>query len=171
MKPKEKKIVIILIISLIIIDQILKIVLYKSNFNILNESGWGIGVLANQKSENNIAYILISIIAVIMLVRYINSNNTFIKTDSRVILSFAIAGAISNAIDRVWNATTINYINIPKFTPLNLSYVYFIITWIGMAVILTGYTSKRINERKQKASKAKFKGNFEDESKNNSKGK
>ena len=150
MKPKEKKIVIILIISLIIIDQILKIVLYKSNFNILNESGWGIGVLANQKSENNIAYILISIIAVIMLIKYINSNNTYIKMNSRIVLSFSIAGAISNAIDRVWNGAIINYINIPKFTPINLSYVYFIITWIGMAIILTKYTSDRIKEKKNK---------------------
>ncbi len=150
MKPKEKKIVIILIISLIIIDQILKIVLYKSNFNILNASGWGIGVLANQKSENNTAYILISIIAVIMLVRYINSNNTYIKMNSRIVLSFSIAGAISNAIDRVWNGGTINYINLPHFSSINLSYVYFIITWIGMAMILTKFTRDRIIEKKQK---------------------
>ena len=149
MKPKEKKIIIFLIISLILIDQILKIVLFKTNVIFINVSGWGIGVLANQKSENNLAYILISIIAVMMLVRYINSNNTFIKTDSRIILSFAIAGAISNAIDRVWNGGTINFINIPKFTPINLSYVYFIITWIGMAVILTKYSSDRIKEKKK----------------------
>ena len=149
MKPKEKKIVIILIIALILIDQIAKILIFKTSMTLINEAGWGIGVLANQKSENNLAYILISMIAVMMLVRYINSNNTFIKTDSRVILSFAIAGAISNAIDRVWNGGTINYINIPKFTPINLSYVYFIITWIGMAVILTKYTSDRIKEKKK----------------------
>ncbi len=149
MKPKEKKIVIILIIALILIDQIAKILIFKTNMTLINEAGWGIGIITNQKSENNLAYILISIIAVIMLVRYINSNNTFIKTDSRVILSFAIAGAISNALDRVWNGGTINYINIPKFTPQNLSYVYFIITWIGMAVILTKYTSERIKEKKK----------------------
>ena len=150
MKPKEKKIIYILIIALIIIDQIAKVLIFKKNITSVNEDGWGIGVLANQKSENNIAYILISIVAVMMLVRYINSNNTFIKTDSRVILSFAISGAISNSIDRIWNGGTINYINIPNFTPINLSYVYFIITWIGMAVILTKYTSARIKEKKNK---------------------
>jgi len=149
MKPKEKKIIYILIIALILIDQIAKILILKTNIILMNDAGWGIVVLANQKSENNIAYILISIIAVMMLVRYINNNNIFIKTESRVILSFAIAGAISNAIDRIWNGGTINYINIPKFTPINLSYVYFIITWIGMAVILTKYTSDRIKEKKK----------------------
>ena len=150
MKLKEKKIIIILIITLILIDQIAKVLIFKTNITSVNEDGWGIGVLANQKSENNIAYILISIVAVMMLVRYINSNNTFIKKDSRVILSFAISGAISNSIDRIWNGGTINYINIPNFTPINLSYVYFIITWIGMAVILTKYTSDRIKEKKNK---------------------
>lgn len=149
MKPKEKRIVIILIIALILIDQTLKIVLFKTNFKFINVSGWGIGVINNTKTESNIAYILISIIAVMSLVRYINSNNTFIKSNSRIILSFAIAGAISNAIDRLWNGGTVNYINFPKFTPINLSYVYFIITWIGMAVILTKYTRDRIKEKKK----------------------
>ena len=150
MKEKEKKIIIILIIALILIDQILKIVFYKTGIQISMESGWGIGVLNNNKTENNLAYILISIVAVIALVRYIKSNNSYIKMNSRVILSFTIAGAISNAIDRVWNGGTINYINIPNFSALNLSYVYFIITWIGMAVILTKYTSDRLKEKKER---------------------
>ena len=149
MKEKQKKIIIILIMVLLVIDQILKIFIYKTNIQIITENGWGIGVLNNIKTENNLAYILVSIVAVIALIRYIKSNNTFIKMDSRVILSFAIAGAISNAIDRVWNGGTINYINIPNFSALNLSYVYFIITWIGMAVILTKYTSDRIKEKKE----------------------
>ena len=149
MKEKERKILIFFIVILIFIDQILKIVIFKANIQIGNTSGWGIGVLTNTKTENNIAYILVSIVAVIALIRYIKSNNTFIKMDSRVILSFSIAGAISNAIDRVWNVGTINYINIPNFSALNLSYVYFIITWIGMAVILTKYTSDRIKEKKE----------------------
>ena len=148
MKDKEKKILIVLIAILVLVDQVLKIVMYNSKIQIINSTGLGIGVLNNTKSENNIAYILFSILAVIMLIRYISSNNSYIKMNSRVILSFSIAGAISNAIDRIWNGGTINYINIPKFSALNLSYIYFIITWIGMAVILTKYTSDRIKEKK-----------------------
>lgn len=150
MKDKEKRILIILVSALVIVDQIIKIVIYNSKIQVLNSSGWGIGVLNNNKTENNLAYILISIVAVIALVRYIKSNNSYIKMNSRVILSFTIAGAISNAIDRVWNGGTINYINIPNFSALNLSYVYFIITWIGMAVILTKYTSDRLKEKKER---------------------
>ena len=150
MKDKEKRILIILVSALVIVDQIIKIIMYNSKIQIINSIGWGIGVLNNIKTENNLAYILISIVAVIALVRYIKSNNSYIKMYSRIILSFSIAGAISNAIDRVWNGGTINYINIPNFSALNLSYVYFIITWIGMAVILTKYTSDRIKEKKER---------------------
>lgn len=150
MKDKEKKILLILVVVLILIDQILKIVMYNSKFQIINSTGWGIGILNNTKSNNNIAYILFSILAVIMLIRYISSNNSYIKMNSRVILSFAIAGAISNAIDRVWNGGTINYINIPRFSSLNLAYVYFIITWIGMAFVLTVFTRDRIKEKKER---------------------
>ena len=150
MKEKERRIIIILIIVLLLIDQILKIVLFTSNYQLGSITGWSIGVLSNKKTENNLAYIVISILAVIALVRYIKSNNTFIKMNSRVILSFTIAGAISNTIDRLWNGTTINYINMPHFSSLNLAYIYFIITWIGMAAILTKYTSRRILEKKNK---------------------
>ena len=148
MKDKEKKIIIFLIVCLIIVDQIIKIVLYNSKFQIINSTGWGIGIINNEKTENNFAFILVSILAVIMIVRYIRKNNTYIKMNSRVILSFAISGAISNAIDRIWNGGTINYINIPNFSALNLSYIYFIITWIGMAFILTVFTRDRIREKK-----------------------
>ena len=150
MKDIEKRNLMILIMALVLIDQILKLFLYNSKFQMINLNGWGIGVINNIKSENNISYIIISILAVIILVRYIKSNNTFVKMNSRVILSFAIAGAISNAIDRVWNGGTINYINIPRFSSLNLAYVYFIITWIGMAFVLTVFTRDRIKEKKER---------------------
>lgn len=150
MKEKERKTLIFLIIILTVIDQILKIVLFTSNYQLGSITGWSLGVLSNKKSENNISYILVAIIAIIAIGRYIKSNNSFIKMNSRVILSFTIAGTISNTIDRLWNGTTINYINMPKFSSLNLAYIYFIITWIGMAIILTKYTSQRILEKKNK---------------------
>ena len=149
MKDKEKKRLIVLIAILVLVDQVIKIVIYNSKIQIINSNGWGIGVLNNTKSVNNIAYILVSVVAIIMLVRYISSNNSYIKMNSRVILSFAIAGAISNSIDRIWNGGTVNYINIPNFSPLNLAYIYFIFTWIGMAFILTLFTRDRIKEKKE----------------------
>ena len=132
MNKKQKIIILILIIVLIIIDQILKITYITTQ---------GVNI---EKTIDNTSYILISIIAIIALVRYILTDNTFIKMDSRIILSFAIAGATSNVIDRLWSGNVINNIKIPSFTDINLSYVYIFITWIGMAIILTKYTINRI---------------------------
>lgn len=148
MKSKEKKIVIILIVSLILLDQILKIVFLTTQAKIGNLDSWSIGILEQTKTENNIQYILVLIIAIMALIRYITSNNSYIKMNSRVILCFAIAGAVSILIDRIWKHGTINYINIPKFASINLGYIYFLVTWIGMAIILTKYTTERIKERR-----------------------
>ena len=136
MSKKEKKIIIILTISLILVDQILKIIsINKTKIDI-------------EPSSNNISYILISIIAIIAIIRYMFNNNSFIKMDSRIVLSFAVAGALSNVIDRIWIKNVINYINIQGFTSINLSYIYIAVTWIGMAVILTRYTIKRNREKR-----------------------
>ena len=141
MNKKQKIIVLILIIGLIIIDQIVKITyITTQRINI-------------EKSTDNTSYILISIIAIIAIVRYILTDNTFIKIDSRIILSFAIAGAASNIIDRLWLGNVINNIKVPSFTDINLSYIYILITWIGMAVILTKYSINRIKEKKESGNK------------------
>ena len=153
MKNKEKKIIIILISALVIFDQILKIFFMISKLKI----GDIIGITEQLKSENNIQNILIYIIAIMFLIRYITRNNTYIKIDSKIVISFAIAGCISNLIDRIWYKSVINYINIPKFIGLNMGYIYIIITWIGMAVILTKYTSERIKEKNEKANNSQGK--------------
>ena len=149
MSKKEKKIIIVLVIVLVAIDQILKIFFLLSNWKIGNKEGLSFGILEIEgiKNENNITYLLFGIIALMAIIRYINNKNSYIKIDSRIMLSFAIAGIVSNLFDRIWNKSIINYINIPKFTSINLGYVYFIITWIGMAVILTKYTRERIKEK------------------------
>jgi len=136
MSKKQKIIILILIISLLIIDQILKITyITTQEINI-------------EKSIDNTSYMVISIMAIILLVKYILNDNSFIKMDSRIILSFAIAGAISNIIDRLWAGNVINNIKMPLFIDINLSYIYILITWIGMAVILTKYSIKRVKEKK-----------------------
>ena len=141
MNKKQRIIILMLIIGLIIIDQIIKITYTKTQ---------GINI---EKTSDNMSYILISIMAIIILVRYILNNNSFIKMDSRIILSFAIAGATSNVIDRFCVGNVINNIKIPSFIDINLSYIYILITWIGMAIVLTRYTVNQIKEKKKSGNK------------------
>ncbi len=143
-KSIENKKILILIISLILIDQIVKIILISTNSSMLE---WSIA------SEDNTAYILISLIAILLLLKYVTSNNTFIKFRNKVVLSFAIAGVVGNVIDRIWKGHVITYIYIPNFISINLSYIYLIITWLGLALMLTKYTMERINEKKNNGKK------------------
>ena len=79
----HKKVIVTFITILLILDQITKIICYQK--------GMASSISGNAE-ENNGYYIIMSIIVVIMILRYIGSNNLFIKLGTKVILSFAIVG-------------------------------------------------------------------------------
>ena len=139
MNKKEKTIINTIIIILLLVDQITKAIAINR--------GW---TIHNTDTSNNGYYILISIIIVFMIIRYIYSNNSFIKKDTKIILSFAISGGIGNLIDRIWNKNVILFINLNNHIELNFSYIYILIAWIGMAIILTINTTKFLNDKKNK---------------------
>ena len=99
--------------------------------------------------SNNGYYIIMTIIVIIMIIRYITNDNTFVKLDTKIILSFGIAGAVGNLIDRIWNKNVIVFIKLGESLNINLAYIYVAIAWIGMAVILTKNTMKILKEKKK----------------------
>lgn len=139
---KQKKILMLIIIIAIILDQITKFIAYKQ--------GWDISPNENIDTNNNGYYIIMSIIIILMIIRYISNDNTYVKLDTKIILSFAIAGAIGNLIDRIWNQNVIVFINIANHFNLNLAYIYIAIAWIGMAAILTKNSMKFLKDKKNK---------------------
>jgi lipoprotein signal peptidase len=139
---KQPKILIAIIIIALILDQITKIIAYKQGLNIVpNES---------VEASNNGYYIIMSIIIVLMLIKYISNDNTFIKLDTKIILSLAISGAVGNLIDRIWNKDVIVFIKLGSSFNLNLAYIYIGIAWIGLAVILTRNSMKILKDKKNK---------------------
>lgn len=135
---KDKKVLIIIFIITLILDQITKIVAYVN--------GWNITM--NSDSNSNGYYIIMTLIIVIMIIRYIKNDNIFIKTDTKVILTLAISGAIGNLIDRIWNQNVIIFIDLGRSININLAYIYILIAWIGLAGILTKNTMKILKDRK-----------------------
>ena len=93
-----------------------------------------------------------------VIIRYIFNNKTFIKIYTRIILSFGISGGIGNLIDRIWNKSVILFINFNNIE-LNISYIYILIAWIGMAVILTKDTAKFLQDKKNKRNDKKNENN------------
>ena len=134
---KDKKILIVIFLIALILDQISKIIAYKNGWNISSEA------------SNNGYNIVITLIIVLMLIRYISNDNTFIKLDTKIILTLAISGAIGNLIDRIWNQNVIIFIDLGKSIHLNFAYIYVLIAWIGFAAILTRNTMVIIKNRKK----------------------
>ena len=144
---KDRKILIIIFIIALILDQVTKVIGYVN--------GWNINI--NGDNSNNGYYIIMTIIIVIMIIRYISNENTFIKLDTKVILTLAISGAIGNLIDRIWNKNVIIFMDLGKSIYLNFAYIYVLIAWIGLAAILTKNTMKILKEKKERKSEHKNK--------------
>lgn len=139
---KSNKILILIITIGVILDQIAKIIAYNQGWNIITNE--------TLDSSNNGYYIVMSIIIIIMIIRYITNDNTFIKLDTKIILSFAVSGAIGNLIDRIWNKDVIIFISLGNNFNVNLAYLYIGIAWVGLAVILTKNSMKFLREMKNK---------------------
>ena len=141
-KKNHKNMLIIIIIIAVVLDQIIKFIAYRQ--------GWNITTNQIYNEDNNGYYIIMSLIIILMIIRYISNDNTFIKLDTKIILSLAISGAIGNLIDRIWNKQVIVFIDIGKNFHLNLSYIYIIIAWIGMAMILTKNSMNIVRDIKKR---------------------
>lgn len=135
---KRKKILIIVFFIALILDQVTKFISYIN--------GWNINI--NNNTSNNGYYIMLTIIIVFMIIKYISNQNTFIKLDTKIILTLAISGSIGNLIDRIWNKNVIVFLDFGKSIYLNLSYIYILIAWVGLAVILTKNTMKILKEKR-----------------------
>ena len=148
MKEKQnKKILLIIFLIALILDQVSKIISYAN--------GWNINL--NTDTSNNGYYIVMTIIIVLMIIRYISNENTFIKLDTKIILTLAISGAVGNLIDRIWNQNVIIFIDLGKSIYLNLAYIYILIAWVGLAAILTKNTMKILKEKGMKKNEYKNK--------------
>lgn len=134
---KDNKIIFAIIVGFFLLDQITKIIAVKNGY-----------MIENTNTGNNGYHILISIIIIGMIFKYIFNDNIFIKLDTKIILSIAIAGAIGNLLDRIWNKNVIVFINLGKNIELNLAYFYIIVAWIGMAIILTKNTMRILKSGK-----------------------
>ena len=130
---KDNKIIFGTIVCFFMLDQITKIIAIKNGY-----------MIENTNTGSNGYHILINIIVIGMIFKYIFNDNIFIKIETKIVLSIAIAGAIGNLLDRIWNKNVIVFINLGKNIELNLAYFYIIIAWIGMAIILTKNTMKII---------------------------
>ena len=133
MSLKNEAKFLILSISLIMIDQITKILTIKNNSFIKNTSTF-YNLISNQ-----LLIIIISIIILIFLFHYLIKSNY----KNTLEVSLVSAGIISNVFDRILYKGVIDFISISKFPLFNLADSFITMG----AILLIIKTISEINDR------------------------
>lgn len=163
-KKKLSKIYMILIaivLIIIIVDQVSKICIanvgevsvipeflkFKVSEN--NSGAYGIG------SDSVVMYVLTNLVILAIIFKFITTQNDFIDTRHKVLLSFIFAGGLSNVIDKVFRGYVLEFIDFTDFIKLpifNIADIFILIGWLSVAAIFASFTVKewRSNKKKEK---------------------
>ena len=144
MKKKLKKIeiaIIVIILAIIIIDQISKIIVQNiSNINI------------EQNADERMMYIIINLVIIVIITKFMLSQNQFIDSKLKIFLSFIIAGGISNIIDRIFRVYVLEWIKIPNIGWLptfNIADVFVLAGWILVVGNFAYFTAEEWKNKKR----------------------
>lgn len=156
---KIKKIYLILIIavfSILIIDQVTKIIAINSGETNVIDGVFKIAVSENTSgaygvgSNSTFMYIITNLVVIAVLFKFITSQNDFISTKIQVFSSLIIAGGLSNVMDRIFRGYVIEFfdfkqlINIPAF---NIADISIIIGWICFIAIFSKFSVEEIRKK------------------------
>ena len=147
-KTKDYILLIFIILAIILLDQTLKLFLQNTGEITLIQGAINLNVY-NQSTDST--YIITILIIILIIFKFIISQNEFVTKKMKIFLSFILAGGISNIIDRIIRGYVIEYIhfrtiiNLPIF---NIADIFVIIGWICVISIFTGFTFNELKNRK-----------------------
>lgn len=175
---KEKKLtkeavsLICIIISIILLDQILKIWIQKVgevsmipgilNFKVNQNTSAAYGIGSN----STIMYVLTNIVILGVIFKFITTQNEFVDRKFKIFLSFILAGGISNVIDKIMRGYVTEFIDfkqIGNLPVLNVADIFVLIGWIAIVAIFASFTVK---EWKSKKTVSSLKDNDKEKDKN-----
>lgn len=142
--------IILIVIAIIVIDQISKIIIQKvGNINI-EQNTYSI---SEEDPNSGMMYIVTNLIIIVIITRFMLSQNQFIDKILKVFLSFIIAGGISNLIDRIVRGYVLEWINISKIDWLpmfNIADILVLVGWILVVGKFTYFTAKELRRKTEK---------------------
>ena len=155
MKEEKKKInksdiaIIVIIIAIIVIDQVSKIIVQNVGNIDIEQNTYS---LSDTNSNSTMMYIVTNLIIIVIIVRFMLSQNQFVDKKLKIFLSFIIAGGISNVIDRITRGYILEWISISniEWLPMfNIADIFVLVGWILIIGKFSYFTAKELNERKR----------------------
>lgn len=151
MKNKIIRIIVILAIAVIIIDQVSKLLIIKNGLTMqigefvkieqtLN-TGMALGL-----NEGNMRNAIIMILVLAIVIAFIKNQLERIDTKTAVSVGLILGGGLSNLIDRFTRQGVVDFLSIYKFPTINLADCFIFIGWVLFIVFLIMYTRQKVGE-------------------------
>lgn len=154
-KNNRKIILIILaIIILVIIDQVAKALVVGQEKNIINENikivkmdsyngAFGMG------QNDTVTFVIANIVVIGIILKFMKTQESQIDKKTYIALTFIIAGAIGNLIDKIFKGYVVKCISIYSI-PFNIADVLMIVGWVLLALFFAIHTIKLKNKKEDK---------------------
>lgn len=145
---KRYILVVILIISLIVIDQITKFYAVTNlqdggkdliqnvlSFSYVENTGGAFGFGYN----NTFSFIVSNIVVLGLLIKFLVSQNERIDTKTLITISIVLAGGFSNLIDRIFRGYVVDFIKIfpgSTFPSINIADMCIVLGWVVLVYLI-----------------------------------
>ncbi len=150
---KIYKIIGIIVILIILLDQLSKILIINngeitliSNTLELRVDNANSGMYDETSRAVNI---MTNIVILCIVFGIIKNHNQFVTKKTKILLSFAFGGGISNVIDKIFRGVVVEFINIGNIPPLNIADICIAIGWISFIAIFASFSSKELTKNKK----------------------
>ena len=144
----------IIVFLILLIDQLSKFfVIEHGEITIIQDA-----LVLSVKESNTGTYdenakmvnIITNLVVLFIIIGIIRNNNQFIKPKIKILLSFALAGGLSNIVDRIMRGNVVEFIqisNIPNFPAFNIADICILIGWISFVASFAHFSSKELTQK------------------------
>lgn len=146
-KNKIIRVIIVITIVLILLDQLSKMLIIKYYQSPIEKGIFGIVLIQNTGmafgfSSGNTKNIVLTMIVLLIVINFIRNQKDRIDTKTAIALSLVLAGGISNLIDRVLKGGIVDFIKIKNFAIFNIADCYVVLGWILLIVFLIKFNKE-----------------------------
>jgi len=144
LKNKIVRLLVIIVITLIVIDQLSKILVSSFLKEPVGNEFIGLEIVTNTGmalgfNEGNVKNILLTIFVLLIIIGFVKNQIERIDTKTMVAISLALAGGIGNLIDRFFRGGVLDFIRLYKLPIFNLADAFVVLGWILLVIFIIDF--------------------------------